>query len=117
MEGWIVGSSQVTEPREHLVITASPRPLREYAKVVNGPGWYRGDWVDVGDWITVNGWRARWVFVPPRTNDGSAFAGHIVLVWTMSGHTYAVGFHDWNPRAVTRAMDLEIVRHIRPVNP
>ena len=39
------------------------------------------------------------------------------LVWTTGGHTYAVGFHDWNPRAVTRAMDLELVRHIRLVEP
>jgi hypothetical protein len=36
----------------------------------------------------------RTVFVPPRTNEGSAFAGHVVLVWTKKGHTYALGFHD-----------------------
>src|SRR5437899_3048350 len=35
--GWVVGSSTVG--RQHLVITASPRPLRSYAKVVNGPAW------------------------------------------------------------------------------
>ena len=116
-KGWIVGSSEVTEPREHLVINGSPRPIRDYAKVVNGPGWYPGARVDVGDWLMVNGWRARLVFVPPRTNDGSAFAGHVVLVWTSGGHTYAVGFHDTSTRTMTRAMDLELVRHMRMVTP
>lgn len=37
---WVIGSS--TTPDEHLVITASPKPLRNYAKVVNGPAWYPG---------------------------------------------------------------------------
>ena len=113
---WIFGSSEVSLPtREHLVISASPRPIHNYAKLVNGPGWYPGARVDVGDSITVNGWRAHWVFVPPKTNDGSAFAGHVVLVWTTAGHTYAVGFHDLNTRPVTRALDLELVRHLRMV--
>jgi hypothetical protein len=54
------------------------------------------------------------VFVPPRTNE-SAFTGHVVLVWTAGAHTYAVGFHDMSTRAVTRAMDLELVRNLRLV--
>ena len=33
--GWVVGTSNVGG--EHLVITASPGPLANYAKVVNGP--------------------------------------------------------------------------------
>jgi hypothetical protein len=33
--GWVVGSS--TTAGQHLVITASPKPLHNYAKVVNGP--------------------------------------------------------------------------------
>jgi hypothetical protein len=114
-KGWIAGSSEIRLPREHLVISASPRPIRSYAKVVNGPGWYPGARVDVADWVMVNGWRARWVFVPPLTNDGSAFAGHVVLVWTTGGHTYAAGFHDTSSRAVTREMDLQLVRHMRMV--
>ncbi len=113
--GWIVGSSEVTWPREHLVIQASPRPVLDYAKAVDGPGWYKGARVDVGRWVDVDGLRARWVFVPPAKNEGSAFAGHVVLVWTKTGHTYAVGFHDTSTRGATRAMDLELVRHLRLV--
>jgi hypothetical protein len=116
-KGWIVGSSEVAWPREHLVIAASPVPVPDYAKVANGPGWYPGARVSLGGSTVINGWRARWVFVTPATNDGSAFAGHVVLVWTTAGHTYAVGFHDLSTRAQTRAMDLELVRHMRLVSP
>jgi hypothetical protein len=119
---WIASSSEVPNPydryspRQHLIILASPRPTRRYAKFVDGPGWYLGERVDVGGWISVNGWRARWVFVPPKTNE-SATIGHVMLVWTTGGHTYGVGFHDLSTRATTRALDLELVRHIRLVSP
>jgi hypothetical protein len=36
--GWVVGSSETAE--QHLVLTASPHPLRVDAKVDNGPAWY-----------------------------------------------------------------------------
>lgn len=36
--GWVVGTSNVGA--QHLAITASPRPLQNYAKLVNGPAWY-----------------------------------------------------------------------------
>lgn len=114
-KGWIFGSSELELPREHLVIRGSPRPVRAYAKALDGPASYPGELVEPGAWVTVNGWRARWVVVPSRTE--SIFSGHVVLVWTTGGHTYSVGFHDWNRRAVTRAMDLELVRHIRMVAP
>ena len=101
-------------PHEHLVIRGYPRPMRDYAKALGVLGLNPGKRVKVGGWITLNGRRARWVFVPLRGNE-SIFLGHLALVWTEGGHTYAVGFHDWNPRGVTRAMDLELVRHIRMV--
>jgi hypothetical protein len=104
-------------PPQHLVIVASPRPIRDYVKVVNGPGWYPGESVEVGGWIRMSGWRMRWVWVPPGANEGSALAGHEVLIWTTGGHTYAVGFHDTTTRAGARAMDLELVRHLRLVAP
>jgi hypothetical protein len=56
------------------VIVASPRAIRDYAKVVNGPAWYPGARVRPLRWMTLNGWRMRAVYVPPETNDGSAFA-------------------------------------------
>jgi hypothetical protein len=116
-KGWVFGSSEVAYPHEHLVVQASPVPVPGYAKAIDGPGWYQGARVTVREPITINGWRAHWVFVPPATNEGSAFAGHVVLVWTTAGHTYAVGFHDLSTRATTRALDLELVRHVRLVSP
>jgi hypothetical protein len=101
-------------PPQHLVFQGSPRPIHDYVKFIDGPAWYPGERVEVGSWITIHGRRARWVFVPPRTNE-SIFSGHVVLVWTAGGHTYGVGFHDWNPRSVTRAMDIEVARHLRMV--
>ncbi len=81
--GWVVGSSEVGGvPPQHLVIVASPEPIEDYAKVVNGPAWRPVMRVEVGGRTTINGWRARWIFVPPSTNEGSAFFGHVVLVWT-----------------------------------
>ena len=83
--GWVVGSS--TTATEHLVITASPRRLDNYAKVVNGPGWYPQARVQLIAWVTIHGWRMRAVFAPMATNDGSAFAQHVVLIWTVGRHT------------------------------
>jgi len=116
LKNWIIGSSQLDLPREHLVIRGSPRPVHDYAKVLAVEGLDPAKRVRVGGWITLHGWRARWVFVPVQGNE-SIFLGHVALVWTTGGHTYAVGFHDWNRRTVTRAMDLELVRHMRLVNP
>ena len=56
------------------------------------------------------------VFVPPDTNDGSAFASHVVLVWTVGQHTYAVGFHDISTLNQTLALDLTLARGIRLVS-
>src|SRR5205823_410654 len=38
-KGWVVGSSGFGYDN-HLVITASPVPFRNAAKIVNGPAWY-----------------------------------------------------------------------------
>ena len=111
--GWVVGSG-ATETRAHLVLTASPHPLRNYAKVVNGTAWYPGARVQPLGWVTVNGWRMRAVFVPPDTNDGSAFASHVVLIWTVGSHTYGVGFHAVHGRHDALLLDEELVHGIRP---
>ena len=112
-KGWVVGSSVVGN--EHLVIVASPRAQPDYARLINGPAWYPGATEQLDGWITIHGWRARWVTVPAATNDGSAFMGHIVLVWTVGRHTYGVGFHDVSRN--TRALDLELLRSIRLIRP
>jgi hypothetical protein len=113
--GWVVGSTVVGA--DHLVITASPKPLDNYAKVVNGPAWYPKARVRVLDWVSVGGRRARVVFVPPETNDGSAFAHHVVLIWTEGRHTYGIGFHEVGGRRRTLELDVALVRHVELVGP
>jgi hypothetical protein len=112
-----VGSSTASPPvgedGEHLVITASPVPLSNAAKVVNGPGWYPAARVRPLGWVRINGWRMRIVYVPPETNDGSAFVHHVVLLWTVGGHTYGIGFHVLYGIAPTIRFDETLARGIR----
>jgi hypothetical protein len=114
--GWVVGSSEVIG-KQHLVITASPRTLRTYAKVVNGPAWYPEARVRPLAWVSINRWRMRAVYAPPRTNDGSAFMSHVVLIWTVGGHTYGVGFHNLHGVAQTLELDKILARGIKLVAP
>ena len=112
--GWVVGSSITVD--EHLVLTASPRAVHSAAKVVNGPVWQPGQTVRSLGYRRVGHWRMQVVFVAPNTNDGSAFASHIVLIWTVGGHTYAVGFHDVSSIKQTLALDLTLARGIRLIS-
>ena len=113
--GWVVGTSNAGG--EHLVITASPTVLKNYAKLVNGPAWYPLARVHPLGWVEINGRRMRSIFVPPATNDGSAFTDHVVLAWSEGGHTYGFGFH--NTGGIRRALllDEELARHIELVRP
>jgi hypothetical protein len=113
--GWVVGSSETSD--QHLVIVASPRALRNDAKVVNGPAWYPSARVRALRALTINGWRMRAVYVPPKTNDGSAFARHVVFIWTVGGHTYGVGFHKAGSFRRTLDLDSALARGIRLVTP
>ena len=113
--GWVVGSS--VSPAGHLVITASPRVIRDPAKLLNGPGWYHGAAERRLGSPILSG-RKRWVyFVPPATNDGSSFAGHIVVLWSQDGHSYAVGFHDLRGVKITEQLNALLVSGIRMVAP
>ena len=58
----------------------------------------------------------REVLVPTATNDGSAFANHVVLIWTAGTHTYPIGFHDLHGIEATLALDIAIVRGIKLVS-
>lgn len=98
-------------------MTASPRPLHNYAKVVNGPAWYPGARVRPITRVMIKGWRMRAVFVPQELNDGSAFANHVVLIWTVGHHTYGVGFHDTRGMRETLLLDEELTRNITLVGP
>jgi hypothetical protein len=59
----------------------------------------------------------RAVYVPPATNDGSAFARHVALIWTVDGHTYGVGFHNVHGLRETLALDVALARGIRLLTP
>jgi hypothetical protein len=113
--GWVIGTSNAGP--EHLVLTASPNVLTSYAKLVNGPAWYPLARVRPLGWVDINGRRMRSIFVPPATNDGSAFMDHVVLAWSEGGHMYAFGYH--NTRGIRRALvlDEELARHIKLVGP
>lgn len=104
-----------TAAGDHLVLTASPRPLSSYARLVNGPAWYPGARVRVLGWVTVNRRRMREVFVAMGTNDGSAFANHVVLIWTAEAHSYGLGFHNLHGLKPTLALDITLARGIRLV--
>lgn len=55
--------------------------------------------------------RAQCVRVPPGSD--SAFGGHLVWVWRVAGHTYAVGFHGYDQASATGG--LRLARSIRSV--
>ena len=112
---WVVGSSETND--QHLVINASPRPFVDPAKVVNGPAWYRGARVRPLGTMRINGWPVRAIYVPPETNEGSAFAHHVVIVWTVGRHTYAVGFHNVAGIQATLDLDTALVRATKLVAP
>ena len=113
--GWVVGSSETND--QHLVIVASPRALRNEAKVVNGPAWYPSARVRPLRSLTINGWRIRAVYVPVKTNAGSAFMRHVVLIWTVRGHTYGIGFHKVHGLQQTLDLDVALARAVRLVPP
>jgi len=111
----VVGSA--TTPDEHLVITASPTPLLNDAKVVNGPAWYANARVKPMGHMTINGLPMHAVYVTPAMNEGSVFMDHIVLIWSHGGHTYGLGFHKTGGLMRTLLLDEELARSIRLVAP
>ena len=113
--GWVVGTSNIGA--QHLVITASPKLLENYAKLVNGPAWYPRARVRPLGWVEANGTRMRAIYVPPATNDGSAFMHHVVLAWSAGGHTYGFGFHNLSGIRGTLLLDEELARHLKLVRP
>jgi hypothetical protein len=82
--GWVVGSMQTSQ--HHLVLQASPEPVRSLSRMISGPGWYPGaSEIRLGI-VHAGGWTMRAVYADPATNDGSIFSDHLVLVWTTGGH-------------------------------
>ena len=113
--GWIFGTSQ--DQYEHLVLQGAPRVVRNPTRAIDGPGPLHRAHVQPRGTTTIAGHEMRWYYVSPKTNDGSAYMHHLVLVWTTSGHTYAYGFHLVTTIADTRALDRELVSHLSYVKP
>jgi hypothetical protein len=57
------------------------------------------------------------VYVPAATNEGSAFAHHVVLIWTVEGHTYGIGLHNVAGLRKTLALDTALAKGIKLVAP
>jgi hypothetical protein len=85
--------------------------------LVNGPAWYPAARVRTLTRTTINGWNAHAIYVTPAMNDGSAFAGHVVLVWTVNGHTYGVGFHNVKGIKRTLMLDRALVAPLKLTEP
>jgi hypothetical protein len=119
------GSSQVVDPQtqlvtQHLVVQGAPTIIRNPAAAIQGsirlPG--LSTRVTPEGPVRVLGRLMHFYLVPPNQDGGDAFRGHLVLVWTASGHTYAYGFHELGQTfAVARALDLELVHHLVAVYP
>jgi hypothetical protein len=119
----MVGSSQLSGANagptgfEHLVVQGAPEIVRNPARAIDGPAMLPGSRVQALGTVMVNGNLMHWYFVPPDLNIGSAFAHHLVLVWTSTGHTYAYGFHDVDGIAKARTRDLQLARHLVMIRP
>jgi hypothetical protein len=111
--GWVEGTTQSWNA--HLVIQASPHPLRNYAKLVYGPDWHPSDRVKPLARITVGGNRPQAVLVPSGSE--ALFGDHVVMIWTVGQHTYGVGFHNFTGLRQTLKLDEELVRHVALVHP
>lgn len=103
-----------TDAREgHLVIIGAPR--RMSAKdIINSPVPPPGQApVVIEGTVAVARRLAQVVRVAPSS--ATALGGHLVLVWTVGAHTYALGFHGLDAGA--RALDLVVAASIDMVQP
>lgn len=120
---WIVGSSEVVGANaggaafQHLVIGGAPRIVDNPARAIDGPTMVAGSRVERRGRLRVTAIRGWFYYVPFSSNVGSAFTGHLVMVWNASGHTYAYGFHVVAGVAEARALDLEVAKHLVIVRP
>jgi hypothetical protein len=113
--GWVVGSMETSQ--HHLVLQASPEPVRSLSKMINGAGWYPGaSEIRLGT-VHAGGWTMREVYANPATNAGSIFSDHLVLVWTTGGHTYALGFHLARSRRQTQILNEAVANSVSLVSP
>ena len=96
---------------------ASPRPVKNYTRLANGPAWYPNARARLLARITIGEWRMRAILCATGTNAGSASADHVLLIWTVRGHTYGVGFHNEGGLAETLRLTRVLARDIELVRP
>ena len=113
--GWVVGSGAAGD--QNLAIVASPRPLANTARLVNGPAWFPSERTVPGRIVAIGARRMREVWVPAATNDASSFSDHLALVWTEHGHSYAIGFQRVHGIAEARLLNFELARGLVLVRP
>jgi hypothetical protein len=91
----------------HLAIVISPRPASARQMIYHGSV---GQIPFAGS-DHVDGVTGRWYVVIGE----SLFTSHLVLVWTVGGHSYAVGFHSLGQDS--RRLGLQVARHLALVPP
>jgi hypothetical protein len=94
----------------HLTMAISPSPVAAGRLFFHSaPGRIVPEGTDrVGDAV------GTWFRVYP-SGGGSVFMGHLVLIWTASGHTYGLGFHGWTEDS--RTMGLAMIHSLTVVSP
>ena len=120
VHGWTFGSSDITGPGagrpgfQHLVMTGSPRVEMRPSRAADGPT-VHPEAIHLRARMVING-RAMRLYAVPMGNP-SAFRGHLVLIWNEQGHTFVYGFHVVATDAMARALDIELVSHMRMIDP
>ncbi len=122
---WALGSIEFPASRRvgHLTLQASPRPIRDATRFVDAQGWTRSaPMLPLRGSVRVNGWNARFV----DAEKAESFSQHhVVLMWTVGGHSYGIAFHGRDrgtyaldlaiARATTLVLPTPGVRHERPL--
>jgi hypothetical protein len=119
---WFFGTSIVNPSGldgasfQHLVIQGAPGVIVDPARAIDLPARYvvpqavlpRGESV-------IDGIVRRFYVVP--LGNPSAMRGHLAVVWTQAGHTYAYSFHVVDGVSVARALDTYLLMHLRLIEP
>ena len=102
LSGWVTGTDLAVPNNGagHLVIEVSPRPTDATQILFHGAG----DFSDLRAAGMQRIWRVTGTWY--RVLGSSVFLDHLVLIWTWSGHTYAVGFHTWTTDSRRYGLDV-----------
>lgn len=119
--GWVVGGVGIEgngPEGQHFVVEASPDVASNPSLMVNGPiHESQGQLPQSLGSIDVGPWAMEFVYVPYRAGSGSIMQHHLMLLWTVGGHTYAEGFHVYGKGGMrlARKLDVAEAEHMRLV--